>query len=263
MHALHCRWVFLLAALLAWSAATAAEASKPYPPTASYQQIFSAMAQARERALEENKLLLYVMGANWCHDSTDFVAMTKHPELAQVIEQRYVLQLINVGYFDFVREVITRFDQPVIYGTPTVLIVEPRSNRLLNADSTSVWRNASTMSDADALQYFSAYRAGHPQPQEAPPGPALAAALAQVDAFEKAQAERIYLAYAELGTAMATLEEGQKPGPAWREKWDQLASMRSRITADLAVLRDSAREQVAAGVSPVALDYPHYPLFID
>jgi Thioredoxin-like len=253
--------VSVMAAVALLSVAAVSRAETPFPPTDSYEQIFSSMEQAREKARADGKLLMYVMGANWCHDSTDFVEKTAAPEMSALIEQRYVLQLINVGNLEFIREVITRFDEPVIYGTPTVLIVEPQGNTLLNADSLDYWRSSSEYEDQDAIDYFSPYQPGIAAVPPLAYTPKVAAAMAEIDAFEAAQAERIYLAYADLGEAFEKM--GKDLDEEAKAKWKQLAQMRSSITADLDTLRDEVKSQAKAGRDPITLAYPSYTLWID
>ncbi len=234
-----------------------------YPAVDSYEDIFTGVDAAREQALVEGKLLLYVMGADWCHDSTDFVTKTQQPELRALIAQRYVVHLINVGYLTHVREVINYFGEPVIYGTPTVLVVEPKSRAVLNADSLPHWRDSSLYSDEDAVDYFSSYTPGMKRAKVPVAGPALAAALVEIDQFELEQAERIYLAYTELGGLMASIGTDEKPGQDFVEKWKQLAGMRSQITVDLSNLRVEAQRQGEIGQEPIKLSFPTYSLFVD
>lgn len=234
-----------------------------YPAVDSYEDIFTGVDAAREQALAEGKLLLYIMGADWCHDSTDFVTKTQRPEFRALIAQRYVVHLINVGYLTHVREIINYFGEPVIYGTPTVLVVEPESRAVLNADSLSHWRNSSLYSDEDTVDYFSSYSPGMKKAKVPAAAPALAAALAEIDQFEQEQAERIYLAYAELGGLMASMGTDEKPGQDFVEKWKQLAGMRSQITVDLSDLRAEAQRQAETGQKPIKLSFPAYSLFVD
>ena len=65
-----------------------------------------------------------------------------------------------------------------------------------------------------------------------------------------------------MGPLLEAHEEG-KPAPGFDLKWGNLASMRTAITKDLAALRQSAREQDAAGATEIALDFPEYALFND
>jgi len=233
-----------------------------YPATEPYPATFERLDQARQQAIEEDKLLLLVMGADWCHDSRGFVHKLEDPAMATLVEERYQVLLVNVGYLEYIRGVVDRYDVPVIYGTPTVLVIEPVTNTLLNGNSLPYWRNADSISMADTMTYFEGYRPGQRLPDAPAAGPALAAALQAIDNFEDQQAQRIYLAYAELGDIMQGMNPN-KPSAEFLEKWKNLGQMRSQITEDLSNLRSEARAQAAAGIDPIKLQYPHYALFID
>lgn len=249
--------VFTLAAC-----ASVPEAPKPYPETHSYDDIFTSMDAAREQAMGEDKLLMYVMGANWCHDSVAFMAKTQNQRFADLIDERYLVLPINIGNFDYVREVITRFGEPVIYGTPTVLVVEPRSGDLLNRSTLPYWRNAEAITLDDTLAYFEGFAVGQLPVPVAAESAALATAMAQIDAFENDQAQRIYQAYGELGQLMET-QDIHQPSDDFMGKWKSLAAMRGQITQDLSALRQDAVSQDRAGADPIALTFPHYDLFVD
>jgi hypothetical protein len=242
--------------------ACASEPTTPYPQSQGSEQALAEMQLTRDRAAQEDKLAMFVLGANWCHDSTDFAKLLKNPGVAPDIEKHYEVQFINVGYLDHIREFVTPYGVPVIYGTPTVMVVNPGSNTLLNRGSLPYWRNASNLDAADARVYFEQFSPATPIPADASESPALQAALASIDQFEQNQAQRIYTAYAALGPLLKSMEAGE-PAPGFKNKWGNLAKMRSAITGDLAALRASAVKQDAAGVTKIKLDFPSYALFID
>jgi hypothetical protein len=256
--------VCLLISLGACQSAGASEqAAKPvFPEPAPYPEVFQRLEQARVQAREEQKLLMLVLGAEWCHDSRGFVRKFDEPGFAALIEERYEVLLVNVGLLEYIRDIVERYQVPVIYGTPTVLVIEPASNTLLNRETLPYWRNADAISNSDTLAYFQAFRPGQLPATPATPSPALAAALEDIDRFEQQQAERIYLAYAELGDMMRDLDP-ESPSADFQEKWENLGQMRSSITVDLSALRSRAREMDASGVDPIHLQYPTYELFID
>ncbi len=233
----------------------------PYPEDQDRQSVMAGIQDARQRALQNDRLAMYVLGGNWCHDSVNFSAMLQQPAVADIVEEDYEVQFINIGFLENIREYVNLFDVPVIYGTPTVLIVDPGTGTLLNRESLSAWRNATNRQVSELTEYLQRY-ADAPAATDAEPSPALAQALRSIDDFERRQAERIYSAYAEVGPLLEAHEEG-KPAPGFDLKWGNLASMRTAITKDLAALRQSAREQDAAGATEIALDFPEYALFND
>ena len=254
--------LLLILLVLPVAASAKSDGEALYPEAVDYPVIFEQMDAARERAIASDRLVLYVLGANWCHDSTNLLQKIDQPAVASVLDKYYEVNLINVGYLEYVREVVSRYRVPVIYGTPTVLVVEPRTNTLLNRDSLPYWRSAEMRSLDETVAYFKQWRPDSSLPAPDNVGPALAGALYQIDTFEIAQAERIYRAYAVLGEMMRELGE-DKPDKDFYRLWENLAAMRSSITEDLEALRASAESQAAAGADYIELEFPSYSLFID
>jgi hypothetical protein len=240
--------------------ATGAEPSR-YPPTSGYDQIDNSLARARASAVHSNRLLMVVMGADWCHDSRAFIDYLDDPAFAALIAERYLVERVNVGFYDHVRGVVNHWGVPIIYGTPTVLVIEPNSNTVLNRDSLAYWRSADSLGAAAAVRYFGNFQPG-PPPPAATLSARLADAFAAIDAYERRQAERLYRAYDDLGDRMRTLGDAA-PDADFMERWDNVAAMRSGITADLAALREEARAQDRAGADPIRLSYPEYDLYTD
>jgi hypothetical protein len=254
-------WVGV-AVLVPVGGVSAAADATPYPPVQTQADTLAELKASRERAIKSQKLLMVVLGANWCHDSVGFVTKLQHSDIRKLIDQRYLVQLVNLGFMDQIREIVGHYEIPVIYGTPTVIVVEPVTNTVLNRYSLPFWRNADAISDEDTLDYFSSWTPGQTVLPPPPESPQLAAALADIDAFEGEQAGRIYLAYAELGDIMRDMD-ADNPSDEFVRKWTNLEDMRGSITEDLKSLRAGARRQAKAGTSPIKLDYPGYPLFID
>ena len=257
------RTLLLLTALLVGCAGHPSgeeAAAEPFPDPPAPETIVTSVNDVMVRAEIEGKLAMLVLGANWCHDSTHFVEMIESPELRELLEQRYVVALFNTGYMDHVKDYLQPLGVPAIYGTPTVLIVDPVTGDVRNLDQHYYWRNASQLTEEDARRYFSRYLMAPAPP--VPMSPRLAEALAQIDSFEAAQGQRIYAAYTALGELMREGDGGDLP-EGFVEKWKNLGRMRSQITGDLEALRQSAREQDAAGAAAIELDFPEYALFID
>jgi hypothetical protein len=238
------------------------QAAQPYPAAGHPQQVVANMEATRQKAAADNKLAMYILGANWCHDSTDFAALLKDPAVAPIIKQGYNVQFINVGYLQYIREYVSLYEVPVIYTTPTVMVVEPHSNTLLNRASLPYWGAASSGQPQDVIDYFGQFSTGTPPPHPTPASPQLQRALNSINLYEREQAQRIYTAYAELGVLMKAMDAGQ-PSQEFNKKWGNLANMRSALPPALKDLRQSARAQDALGITDIELRFPHYALFTD
>lgn len=206
------------------------------------------------RAKTAGKLAMIVMGANWCHDSIGFATHANDPAVAAVLADKYEMIYLDVGYLEHGRKIISRFGMPVIYGTPTVLIIDPASERLLNRDTMFRWRESAAMTAREAAKLLA------DQPRSIP-APAASSAelerlLGEIDAFEQAQAERIYGGFKVIGPMLA----GDR-SPNFYEYWNQLRDLRYTITGDLARLRREARDRAATGETGITLQYPEYPPF--
>lgn len=114
------------------------------------------------KAEAEDRLVMIVMGANWCHDSRAFAGWMETPRFEQLIANHYELVYVNIGMPQTKDghnlDVAERFGVTDIDGTPNVLIISPLG-QILNADTAKTWRNtASRSEDAiyDELKSFTA-----------------------------------------------------------------------------------------------------------
>lgn len=211
------------------------------------------------KAKANNKLALFVMGANWCHDSQGLLDHFAKPEMMTLLAEHYETQLVDVGLLDAGAAVNRRFGLPVIYGTPTVLIVEPHTERLLNEKDLQQWYNAASIGLEDTVSYFSAKA----QPtvrhaaNELITSDTLKALYDEIDAFEEEQAKRIYRGFAVVGP-MVGMDRSERPRNFYR-LWEQLRVLRYKIPDDIVTLKAMARRRVARGETDIKLEYPTYP----
>jgi hypothetical protein len=213
-------------------------------------------------ARQSNKLALIIMGANWCHDSRALAARVSTEPLNTVIYRNYETVFVDVGYLQKGEDVITSLGPPVYYATPTVLIVDPDSGQLVNANNRHQWANADKISMKDSVAYFrqmanmNLSALGNKNESDSN----LQALLADISDFEQAQADRVYDAYAVISPMLKAYAEGDKSG--WSEDlWIEVRKFRYKVPGDVEALRAEARQRVAAGESDIRLDFPEYPAF--
>lgn len=218
------------------------------------------LAAKLESARQSHKRLLVVMGGNWCHDSRALASRLFSEPLSATINQHYEILFVDVGYLEKGRDVITSLGIPVFYATPTLLIVDPVSGLVVNAQDRHQWAEAASISMEDSLAYFRQYQDAGQTAIEDNSDAQLQELLAEIDAFEAAQAERLYQAYAVLGPMLKAYKEGDKEAFS-EDLWDEVREYRYKVPGDLGVLRAEARERVAAGDTGIRLDYPVYPAF--
>lgn len=252
-------FILLIIAFFGVNAALAGAGEKPFQPS---DDIMGDVDAVLARAKAEDKLAMIVMGANWCHDSMGLFDHFKDPVLTATLENNYEMIFVDVGYLEHGKEVIQRFGQPVIYGTPTVLIVDPDTEELLNRESMHRLRESASMDIDEARQYFANTAANAAiEIDLTPSDPKLLALYKEIEAFEEAQAARIYNGFAVLSPLMREDEETGKRPQNYLAYWHELADLRYTITGDLIALRAEARERVAAGETNITLDFPEYEKF--
>jgi len=148
----------LLAALIAAAGAQAAPAPRvgiasfaqlrtplPYP----YDEAAdanAAVAAAKARAMARHKLLLIDLGGNWCGDCRILAGTIELPELKAFVDQHYELVTVDVGHFDKNLQIPARWGiTKRLEGVPSLLVVDPRTNALLDRGHVSALEDARHM----------------------------------------------------------------------------------------------------------------------
>lgn len=220
------------------------------------------LAVALEAARDSERLLLIVMGANWCHDSRALASRLFQEPLNSVIDENFEVLFVDVGYLEKGKEVITSLGIPVYYATPTVLIVDPVSGSVINGQNRHQWAEAATINMDDSVDYFRRFADTDltALQNEFETTAELQVLLDQIDTFEQVQADRLYQAYAILGPMLHAYKAGDKDAFS-EDTWDEVRDYRYQVAADVERLRVEAHERVAAGETDIQLTYPVYPAF--
>jgi thiol-disulfide isomerase/thioredoxin len=116
----------------------------PYDTTADADR---AVTEARQRAIARHKLLLIDLGGNWCLDCRILAGTIETPRLKSFVDAHYEVVMVDVGRFDKNGQIPARYGVTGrLQGVPSLLVVEPRSNRLINAGHTAALADARSMS---------------------------------------------------------------------------------------------------------------------
>ena len=220
------------------------------------------VSKAIETAQENSKLVLVVMGANWCHDSRAMASRLYEAPLDTLITEHYETVFVDVGYLEKGKDVITSLGSPVYYATPTVLIVDPASGEVINARNRHQWADAASISMQVSIDYFQQMaNTDLRAPQDSKNASArLQQLLLEIDAFEQLQADHLYAAYAVLGPMLRAYKDGDKE--AFSEShWNEVRDFRYQVPKDIDSLRSEANKRVLAGETDIELEYPVYPAF--
>ncbi len=117
----------------------------PYP----YDEAADANAQvaaAKARARKSHKLLLIDLGGNWCADCRILAGTIDLPELKAFVDRHYEMVTVDVGHFDKNLQIPARYGiTRRLEGVPSLLIVDPRTDTLLDRGHISALEDARHM----------------------------------------------------------------------------------------------------------------------
>lgn len=106
----------------------------------------AAVAKARALAKATHKLLLIDLGGNWCLDCRILAGTMALPEVAAFVRRHYELVTVDVGRFDKNLAVPARYGiTKRLEGVPSLLVVDPRTDRLINRSHVSALADARSM----------------------------------------------------------------------------------------------------------------------
>jgi thiol:disulfide interchange protein len=130
----------------------------PQPLPLPYAEGADATAQvdrARTQAKAQGKLLLIDLGGNWCLDCRLLAGTIELPEVRRWLARHYVLVTVDVGRFDTNLAIPARYGiTERLTGVPSLLVVDPRSDRLLNRGRTAALADARSMTPQGLADYL-------------------------------------------------------------------------------------------------------------
>ncbi len=157
------RRILLAAAALATSALAlpAMAAAPPKADVASFEQLKTPLpypydetadadaqvAKARAKAKASGKLLLIDLGGNWCPDCRILAGTVELPAIKAFLDKHYEMVTVDVGRFNPNLQVPARYGYTQrLKGVPTVLVVDPKTNKVVNPDDVFALSDARSMS---------------------------------------------------------------------------------------------------------------------
>ena len=111
-----------------------------------------AVDAARSRAKARRKLLAIDLGGNWCPDCRILAATVEQTELKRFVDAHYEWVAVDIGRRDRNLDVAARYGLKV-EGVPALLIVDPRTDKLLNAGHVADLSDARHMSPQGLADY--------------------------------------------------------------------------------------------------------------
>ena len=221
--------------------------------------------QTLTSAKTQNKKALLVLGAQWCHDSKGLAKNFSTPQMQKILIDNYQVLFIDVGYLETGFDVVKQFNMPIYYGTPTVMVVDPNSAKILNKSSMQKWLNADKVPLTDYVEYFGAFSSKNSTSNNkefVDTNQAMNIYLNKINKFEQKQAVRLKKAYGVIGPLLKQYMESDNKDASdeFSDKWEQVHDFRSHIQDDIQALVAQAKTNVDTGSSAL-LDLPTYPTF--
>lgn len=212
-------------------------------------------AVARARA--NGHRVIIVLGGNWCHDSRGMAAHLAS-EAMQPVLGGYEVVWVDVGMRHRNQDIPVRFGIPVIYATPTVLVIDPELG-LVNGPSVHDWGNAYSRPTSDAVEYFAAHAEIRPGSAGLVENTATYQALvAQIDAWEAREGARLMRAYREIESLRAEMaplferagndDAATEAVEAFHSFEDDVERQRRRMRNDMDRLRGDARDDARSAL---------------
>jgi hypothetical protein len=107
----------------------------------------AAVAKARAEARKRGKLLLIDLGGNWCGDCRVLAGTLELPPVKAFTDRHYTLVMVDVGRFERNLQIPAHYGfHTRLKGVPTLLVVDPKTDRLLNRNDVFALSSAGDMS---------------------------------------------------------------------------------------------------------------------
>ncbi|WP_394692756.1 thioredoxin family protein [Hyphobacterium sp.] len=241
---------------------------------------------ALARAVDNATRIILVFGADWCHDSHGLVDHFSQADMQQILSENYEVVHIDVGWRHRNLDIAREFGVPTIYGTPTVLIIDPDLG-LVNRGTMHSWHTAFSRDHQDVVNYFRRFAYSVPGGGVVENSQTYAALVGQIEDWENREGARLSNAYVMLQEWRATLddefalagndEEATRIVELYHSVENNIDRHRGRMREDRNALYSEARERVRdalfelgsdltpqlaaeldANSPDIALDFPDY-----
>jgi len=115
------------------------------------QVVDDAMAKAKKT----HKLLLIDEGGNWCPDCVVLHNLMLVPAMQKFMDAHYVVAMVDVGKFDRNPQIAARYGYTErLKGVPTILVVNPGTNKVINSEQVFALSNAGHQTPQDLADYL-------------------------------------------------------------------------------------------------------------
>ncbi|WP_260483114.1 thioredoxin family protein [Sphingomicrobium flavum] len=139
------------------------DSASHHPEARPFDEAADAMAAvdaALAAAAEQDKKMLLIMGANWCHDSRGLAGLFETPRFAELIRQHYALVYVDAGK---PREdaannmaVAQRFGVDRLIGTPNLFVIDGDGQLLNSVENVTGWTDAASRDPGEIYDFLAA-----------------------------------------------------------------------------------------------------------
>ena len=142
-------------------AASFEQLAKPLPlPYAEGADADAAIAAAKARALKSHRRLLIDLGGNWCLDCRLLAGTVELPEVRRFVDRHFEVVTVDIGRWDKNRQVSEHYGIPGrLAGVPALLIVDPRTDRLINKGHETALSDARSLTPQALADWLAQYAA--------------------------------------------------------------------------------------------------------
>ncbi|WP_375396150.1 thioredoxin family protein [uncultured Sphingomonas sp.] len=118
------------------------------------------VAAARAAAIRSHKRLLIDLGGNWCLDCRLLAGVMALPEMRGFIARHFEVVTVDVGRFDKNLQIPARYGiTGRLKGVPAILIVDPRTDRLVNAGRETALSDARSLTPQALADWLASWAA--------------------------------------------------------------------------------------------------------
>ena len=128
-------------------------AAHPYDEAADGRETIAA---ALATAKAEHKKLLIDFGANWCPDCRALAGILGNEQVHAYVAAHYEVSVVDVARFNKNLDLARHYGVK-LHGIPTVMVVDPSSDEVMNRDGVEALSDAATMSPQAVVDQLAAW----------------------------------------------------------------------------------------------------------
>ena len=118
------------------------------------KQVDAAFAKAKKA----HKRVLLDLGGNWCPDCVVLHNLMLLPDVQKFVDAHYEVVMVDIGRYDRNGQIAARFGYTKkLEGAPTILVVDPKSSKVINADNIYALRTARDWKPQALADYLARY----------------------------------------------------------------------------------------------------------